>query len=81
MDRNLLLTWVEDSPLRGVVKVHGSRGTLAPLGGEVTLYRFGSHFDPIYDRHPVSIHGFFRIRFGSHTGTGQTSPIGHSIST
>jgi hypothetical protein len=47
----------------------------------VTLYRFGSHFDPIYDRHPVSIHGFFRIRFGSHTGTGQTSPIGHSMST
>jgi hypothetical protein len=44
--------------MRGAVKVPGSRGTLAPLGGEVTLYRFGSH-----------------------TGTGQTSPIGHSMST
>ena len=54
------LTWVEDSPVKGAVKVPGSRGTLAPLGGEVTLYRFGSH---------------------TGTGQGQTSPIGHSMST
>jgi hypothetical protein len=50
------------------------------FGGEVTLYRFGSTFDPVSGRHPVSIHGFFRIRFGSRIDTSQTSPIGHSMS-
>ena len=38
------------------------------LGGDVTLYGFNSRLDPVYDKNPVSIHGFLRIRFGSHTG-------------
>ena len=36
------------------------------LGADVTFYRFPSRFDSVYGRRPVSLHGFVRIRFGSH---------------
>ena len=36
------------------------------LGGDVTLYGFNSRLNPVYGKNPVSIHGFLRIRFGSH---------------
>ena len=38
------------------------------LGGDVTLYRFPSRLDAVYGRRPVSVHGFLRVRFGSHSG-------------
>ncbi|MGH9442681.1 MAG: hypothetical protein ACRD16_10450 [Thermoanaerobaculia bacterium] len=36
------------------------------LGADATIYRFTSRLDPIYGSHPVSVHAFLRIRFGSH---------------
>jgi len=45
------------------------------LGGDVTLYSFTSRLDSVYGRRPVSLHGFIRIRFGSHSGM---SDIDHS---
>ena len=38
------------------------------LGADVTLYSFTSRLDSVYGRRPVSLHGFVRIRFGSHSG-------------
>jgi hypothetical protein len=38
------------------------------LGADVTLYSFTSRLDSVYGRRPVSLHGFVRIRFGSHAG-------------
>jgi hypothetical protein len=38
------------------------------LGGDVTLYSFPSRLDPIYGSSPVSVHGFVRVRFGTHGG-------------
>lgn len=38
------------------------------VGGDVTLYSFSSRLDPVYGNRPVSIHGFLRIRFGTHSG-------------
>ena len=35
-------------------------------GADFTFYRFPSRLDPVYGSHPVSFHGFVRIRFGSH---------------
>ena len=44
------------------------------LGLDFTAYRFPSRLDAVYGSHPVSLHGFLRIRFGSHgdemTGSG-----------
>jgi hypothetical protein len=36
------------------------------IGADVTIYRFPSRFDFVYGSRPVSLHGFLRIRFGSH---------------
>ncbi len=36
------------------------------LGADATIYRFSSKLDPVYGAHPVSIHGFLRVRFGPH---------------
>jgi hypothetical protein len=38
------------------------------LGADVTIYSFTSRLDFVYGRRPVSLHGFVRIRFGSHSG-------------
>jgi hypothetical protein len=38
------------------------------LGLDATLYRFTSRLVPVYGAHPVSVHGFLRIRFGSPGG-------------
>ena len=38
------------------------------LGADFTFYRFPSRFDSVYGSHPISFHGFLRIRFGSHAG-------------
>jgi hypothetical protein len=35
------------------------------LGADFTFYRFPSKLDPVYGNHPVSFHGFVRVRFGS----------------
>ncbi len=36
------------------------------LGTDFTFYRFPSRLDSVYGSHPISFHGFLRIRFGSH---------------
>lgn len=36
------------------------------LGADATIYRFTSRLDSVYGAHPVSVHGFLRVRFGSH---------------
>lgn len=36
------------------------------IGADLTLYRFTSELDPVYGAHPLSFHGFLRVRFGSH---------------
>jgi len=38
------------------------------IGADVTAYRFSSRLDASYDPHPVSLHVFGRVRFGSHGG-------------
>ena len=38
------------------------------LGLDATIYRFTSRLDPVYGSRPVSVHGFVRVRFGSHGG-------------
>ncbi len=38
------------------------------VGADVTVYRFDSRLDPVYGRHPVSVHVFFRVRFQTHVG-------------
>lgn len=38
------------------------------LGLDGTIYRFSSRLDSTYGKNPVSVHGFLRIRFGSHGG-------------
>jgi hypothetical protein len=38
------------------------------LGGDVTVYSFSSRLDPVYGSRPVSVHGFARVRFGTHAG-------------
>jgi hypothetical protein len=38
------------------------------VGADATLYRFPSRLDSVYGSHPVSIHAFLRVRFGSHAG-------------
>jgi len=54
-------------------------GSEIGFGGDVTLYRFDSRFDPIGARHPLSVHGFFRVRFGSRADTSRSIPVGHSM--
>jgi hypothetical protein len=46
-------------------------GTETGLGADLTFYRFPSRLDSVYGSHPISFHGFLRIRFGSH---GETKP-------
>jgi hypothetical protein len=43
-------------------------GVETGLGADVTLYSFTPRLDSIYGKQPVSLHGFVRIRFGSHAG-------------
>ena len=38
------------------------------LGTDFTFYRFPSRFDSVYGSHPVSFHGFLRLRFDTHAG-------------
>jgi hypothetical protein len=40
------------------------------IGADFTFYRFPASLDPVYGSHPVSFHGFVRIRFGSHGAGG-----------
>ncbi len=42
------------------------------LGADVTFYRFPPRFDSVYGSRPISLHGFLRIRFGSH-GSGMSA--------
>jgi hypothetical protein len=35
------------------------------LGLDATVYRFTERLDDVYGSHPVSFHGFLRVRFGS----------------
>jgi hypothetical protein len=49
------------------------------LGLDFTGYRFPSRLDPVYGSHPISVHGFLRIRFGTHgEGMGESEHAGHS---
>jgi hypothetical protein len=34
------------------------------VGLDATIYRFTRRLNPVYGAHPVSIHGFLRVRFG-----------------
>ena len=43
-------------------------GTETGVGADLTFYWFPSRLDSAYGSHPVSIHGFLRVRFGSHGG-------------
>ncbi|HKB72032.1 MAG TPA: hypothetical protein VKH46_14380 [Thermoanaerobaculia bacterium] len=36
------------------------------LGFDATVYRFTHRLNSVYGAHPVSIHGFLRVRFGRH---------------
>jgi hypothetical protein len=36
------------------------------LGADASVYRFSSKLDSVYGAHPVSVHGFLRLRFESH---------------
>lgn len=36
------------------------------LGLDATVYRFPSRLDAVYGSRPVSVHGFLRVRFGTH---------------
>jgi len=45
------------------------------LGVDATVYRFTRRLNPVYGSHPVSVHGFLRVRFGSHVG--QAIHAGH----
>ena len=36
------------------------------LGADATIYRFTDRLDATYGAHPVSVHGFLRVRFGVH---------------
>ena len=65
-------TAVQAATLGFVRNVPIFRDAETGLGGDFTLYRFPSRLDPIYGKHPVSIHGFLRIRFGSHAGMSET---------
>lgn len=40
------------------------------VGVDATAYRFTRGLDSTYGAHPLSVHAFLRIRFGSHGGTG-----------
>ena len=40
------------------------------VGFDATIYRFTNRLNAVYGAHPVSIHGFLRVRFGSHAGHG-----------
>lgn len=40
------------------------------LGADVTLYSFPASLDASYGSHPLSVHAFLRVRFGSHGGEG-----------
>jgi len=42
------------------------------IGLDATVYRFTRRLEPAYGGHPISVHGFLRIRFGSHGKTGQS---------
>jgi hypothetical protein len=53
------LGFVRDVPWPGAVETG--------LGADVTLYSFTSRLDSVYGKRPVSLHGFVRIRFGSHS--------------
>lgn len=44
------------------------------LGADLTFYRFPSRLDSSYGSHPISFHGFLRIRFGSHGGERHIHP-------
>lgn len=46
------------------------------LGADATIYRFSSRLDPVDGAHPVSVHGFLRVRFGSH-GEGHVTEHDH----
>ncbi len=45
------------------------------VGLDATVYRFTQRLDDVYGSHPVSIHGFFRVRFG--VGSMHEHPGGH----
>jgi hypothetical protein len=36
------------------------------VGLDATIYRYTRRLDAVYGAHPVSVHGFLRLRFGSH---------------
>jgi hypothetical protein len=46
------------------------------LGLDLTLYRFPARLDSVYGSQPGSVHGFLRIRFGTH-GEGMGDHAGH----
>ena len=47
------------------------------IGADVTAYRFSSRLRTAYGSHPLSVHAFLRIRFGSHGGESMPAH-GHS---
>ena len=63
-------TRVQAATLGFVRDVSWLREVETGIGGDVTLYRFTSRLDPVYGSRPVSVHGFVRIRFGTHAGMG-----------
>ncbi|HKD12769.1 MAG TPA: hypothetical protein VKE50_11865 [Thermoanaerobaculia bacterium] len=49
------------------------------LGLDFTGYRFPARLDAVYGSHPISVHGFLRIRFGTHgEGMGESEHAGHA---
>jgi hypothetical protein len=61
-------TLVQAATLGFVRDIAWIPGVETGLGGDITLYSFSSRLDPVYGSRPVSVHGFARIRFGTHAG-------------
>lgn len=59
-------TSVQSATLGFVRDVDWLSGLETGLGADATVYRFSSKLDSVYGAHPVSVHGFLRVRFGSH---------------
>jgi hypothetical protein len=61
-------TLVQAATLGFVRDIAWIPGVETGLGGDVTVYSFSSRLDPVYGSRPVSVHGFARARFGTHSG-------------
>jgi hypothetical protein len=53
-------------------------GARTGIGASITVYRLGARFEPIYRKHPASIHLFVRILFGGPDAGSRGNPFARS---